>query len=197
MLGQSVDKRVRRGALLLYACALFLLPLWSARAGAASEPPRQNIFRRTGESRLSTQDVSSINFASNMYTDLTIRCWEQPQLHVKWTVEAGANKNSSEGSAASEEPGKTLEKEIKITVERESESINVRAQANISRFSPVTLAVPPSNLKLTMLKDRVTGIMWSLKLTVFVPYGLKLETGKFKGATFVACGESHGGVPAR
>jgi hypothetical protein len=193
MSDQREDKRTRRGACVLSACAFLLLLVGLVRPGVAGGPTRQSVFRRAGESRFSTQGVSSINFESDVHADLAIRCWERPQLQVEWSAEAFPGEGVQR-SAPGEEPEKTFGKEINVVAEKESDVISVRARADTSRFSAVTSAAQPPDSKETLLKDRVSGLLWRLKLTVFVPYGANLDTRQFKGATFVACGGSRGGV---
>jgi hypothetical protein len=187
MSGKIEDARGRRGTYLRNCFVLFLLLFGLCQTSADGGQVQQTVFSRMGEYRFATQDITSIKFKSDVYADLTIRCWERSQLHVAWAIKAASGKGG-ERRTKDEEPEATFEKEIKVATTEEAGVISVWAQANASRFSAVKLADETPGSKVTWLEDRVTGLLWSLKLTVFVPYGLRLDSRQFKGATFVACG---------
>jgi hypothetical protein len=169
-----------------FLLSLLLVGLCQTSTGGQA---RRTVFSRTGEASFGTQDASSIKFTSDVYADLTVRCWERPQLHVAWTIEAAPGEDGGRRTAG-EKAEETFEKEIKVSAEEVGGVISVRAQANPSRFSAVTLPGETPGSKVTRLEDSATGLSWSLRLTAFVPYGSRLDSRQFRGETFVACGGS-------
>lgn len=153
----------------------------------ASSTP-QTVYQKTGETTVSTQDVSSINFASNIHTNLSVQCWEQPQFRLTWTIEAANESSGRDYSTAALE--EFASQHIKVTAAPENGQISVRVAANASAFKAEKVTRDAGNPGGVVLRDTVNGLSWKLTLTAFVPSNLKIDSQQFKGVTSVRCGEA-------
>lgn len=180
--GRRVCSALSVGLLLLVAVAL--------PASGQTNMSQHNVYQRTRELNLDTRGVSDINFTSDVHTNLSVQCWEQPQFHLVWTIEAVAGEGGANASAKAAE--EFAERQVGFDAAAENGVINVRVTADAARFKTEKVARDAANPGGAVLKDTRNGLVWSLNLKVFVPYGLKINSQQFKGVTSFKCGSRNG-----